>query len=186
MGALRVLLGTYLGSIFSISLCCGLLLLHYYHESILYMLVIDSFIIVSDVRNHPVLIHCKRGKVPINFIVNWIAICHISLSWFLGLSLAPHWMPSWLLQKAAELVPFVGVWGVSLLCCRQVTVVRHEIYWVLWCLLHEGLHAQAHLSLPWLSSEKQAPIVWGEITVVGQGHISLTWKCRHSRDEYKL
>ena len=128
----------------------------------------------ADVRNHPVLIHCKRGKVPRNTILSsklmipFLTLLMALNSCFLSFS-APHWMSGGLLQKAAELVPIIYIWRVSPLCCWQIPAVRPEVRWILRCHLHEGLHAQTHIPLPRLSSEKQAPTVRCQITTRGLG-----------------
>uniref|UniRef100_A0A0A9DC57 Tyrosine specific protein phosphatases domain-containing protein n=1 Tax=Arundo donax TaxID=35708 RepID=A0A0A9DC57_ARUDO len=62
MGALRVLLGTELGSIFPDYLCCCPILFSENFENIFSDSNPVAFLRSSDVRNHPVLIHCKRGK----------------------------------------------------------------------------------------------------------------------------
>jgi hypothetical protein len=94
-------------------------------------------------------------------------------------------MSGWLLQEAAELVPIIYLWRVPSLCCWQIPLVRPEVHWNFWCHLHEGLHAETHLPLPWLSSEKQAPTVRCQIASGGLGMTSqaveFCWRAVNNR-----
>ena len=113
----------------------------------------------ADIRNHPVLVHCNRGKVwstnqcnslfyPIMFLyITYVNNSQAFLLFFF-LNAAPDWLSDRVFQEAAELVRVLGVRGVCAVCCCQGQGVRPEVYWEFWCLIREAMCPRHHLPIP--------------------------------------
>ena len=68
------------------------------------------YLFFSDVRNHPLLIHCKRGKVcvirPIfvSFLFRYLfLVSTLTTMFFVDLASASNWLPCGMLKKNAEM-----------------------------------------------------------------------------------
>lgn len=91
-----------------------------------------------DDRNHPLLIHCKRGKVftiSLFFIsiLNFESPIIVFLQWT-----APHWLSCGMHKKIAEMVSIICFWWVSKVCRCQGQSVGPEVHRIVWSFIFEA------------------------------------------------
>lgn len=116
-------------------------------EELSYCFLIRLNFLNADDRNHPVLIHCKRGKVVTVFPSmlpshesNFTTLLTRNFSLYPASDRLSCGMP----EKSAEVVPHFCVWWVPKVCSCKSKNFRPEVHGVVWYL---WLEASSHVIL---------------------------------------
>lgn len=101
----------------------------------------------ADVRNRPLLIHCKRGKVKSAYPPSSSSSSYSYSSWLmesiyliLDLSTCPasNWLCCWMPKKTPALVSHFNFWRVPALCCCKSKNFWSKVHRTIWRGEHEA------------------------------------------------
>nr|GMD36214.1 probable tyrosine-protein phosphatase At1g05000 [Ipomoea batatas] len=96
--------------------------------------ITEAVKVLIDVRNHPVLIHCKRGKVLVKFILS----CSFT---------SPNRVFSWVPEETTELVFVVCVGRVQAFRGHEVETNGPKVSGDVRCVVCKALSPERYLSL---------------------------------------